>query len=402
MTRIESGAMEPNFGFHYVGDIVGTALSRAKKIIGLRKTEVAIPPDLPMLRVDPVLFEQVLFNLLDNAAKYAPEGSLVRIQAWTDDGWVVLQVMDEGPGIPAEDLERVFDTFYRVRKGDQVTAGTGLGLSISRGFIEAMGGTITAERRADRSGAIFTIRMPIPKETPDPEEFMTNSNVKILIVDDEAPIRKLLRVGLSTQDYNVSEAQSARTAIEQVGITQPDLILLDLGLPDMSGHELLRRWRDEGAELPVVILSSRTDEKGIVEALELGADDYVTKPFGMNELVARIRVALRHRLQQQGERPIFETGGLSVDLVKRIVKVDGKEVKLSPKEYEILRVLVQHAGKALTHRFLLARVWGDTTDVQYLRVYVRQLRQKIERLPDQPQYITTETGVGYRLRETEE
>ena len=169
MTRIESGAMEPNVGLHYVGDIVGTALSRAKKIIGLRKTEVAIPPDLPMLRVDPVLFEQVLFNLLDNAAKYAPEGSLVRIRAWTDDGWVVLQVMDEGPGIPAEDLERVFDTFYRVRKGDQVTAGTGLGLSISRGFIEAMGGTITAERRADRSGAIFTIRMPIPKETPNPE-----------------------------------------------------------------------------------------------------------------------------------------------------------------------------------------------------------------------------------------
>ncbi|UXN58206.1 sensor histidine kinase [Phyllobacterium zundukense] len=170
MTRIESGAMEPNFGLHYTGDIVGTALSRAKKIIGLRKTEVAIPTDLPMLRVDPVLFEQVLFNLLDNASKYAPEGSLVRIQAWADDGWVSLQVMDEGPGVPAEDLERVFDTFYRVSKGDQVTAGTGLGLSISRGFIEAMGGTITAQRRADRSGAIFTIRMPIPKETPELEE----------------------------------------------------------------------------------------------------------------------------------------------------------------------------------------------------------------------------------------
>jgi two-component system, OmpR family, KDP operon response regulator KdpE len=227
---------------------------------------------------------------------------------------------------------------------------------------------------------------------------MTNASVKILVVDDEAPIRKLLRVGLSTQGYNLFEAENGRVAIEQVRITQPDLILLDLGLPDMSGHELLRRWRDEGSELPVVILSSRTDEKGIVEALELGADDYVTKPFGMNELVARIRVALRHRLQQQGERPIFETGGLSVDLVKRIVKVDGKEVKLSPKEYEILRVLVQHAGKALTHRLLLDRVWGDTTDVQYLRVYVRQLRQKIERLPDQPQYIITETGVGYRLR----
>lgn len=230
---------------------------------------------------------------------------------------------------------------------------------------------------------------------------MTNSSVKILVVDDEPPIRKLLRLGLSTQGYNVIEAMNATAAIEQIALMQPDLIVLDLGLPDLSGYELLRRWRDEGSDLPVVILSSRTDEGGIVQALELGADDYITKPFGMNELVARIRVALRHRLQQQGERPIFETGGLSVDLVKRIVKVDGKEVKLSPKEYEILRVLVQHAGKALTHRFLLAQVWGGSTDVQYLRVYVRQLRQKIERLPDQPQYITTETGVGYRLREAE-
>ena len=230
---------------------------------------------------------------------------------------------------------------------------------------------------------------------------MTNSTVKILVVDDESPIRKLLRVGLNSQGYSVFEAANASSAIEQIALIQPDLILLDLGLPDLSGHELLRRWRDEGSDLPVVILSSRTDESGIVQALELGADDYITKPFGMNELVARIRVALRHRLQQQGERPIFETGGLSVDLVKRIVKVDGKEVKLSPKEYEILRVLVQHAGKALTHRFLLAQVWGGSTDVQYLRVYVRQLRQKIERLPDQPQYITTETGVGYRLREVE-
>ena len=184
---------------------------------------------------------------------------------------------------------------------------------------------------------------------------MTNSSVKILVVDDEPPIRKLLRLGLSTQGYNVIEAMNATAAIEQIALAQPDLIVLDLGLPDLSGYELLRRWRDEGSDLPVVILSSRTDEGGIVQALELGADDYITKPFGMNELVARIRVALRHRLQQQGERPIFETGGLSVDLVKRIVKVDGKEVKLSPKEYEILRVLVQHAGKALTHRFLWRR-----------------------------------------------
>ncbi len=230
---------------------------------------------------------------------------------------------------------------------------------------------------------------------------MTNQNVSILVVDDEPPIRKLLRVGLSTQGYAVSEAPNAKAAMELMQTESPDLVLLDLGLPGMSGLELLGKWRNDGLDIPVVILSSRTDEAGIVAALELGADDYVTKPFGMNELAARIRVALRHKFQQQGEKPVFHTGDLTVDLVKRIVKVEGNEVKLSPKEYDILRILVQHAGKVLTHQFLLKQIWGDTTDVQYLRVYVRQLRQKIEKTPDQPRYITTETGVGYRLREVE-
>ncbi|WP_420959847.1 response regulator transcription factor [Brucella sp. IR073] len=221
--------------------------------------------------------------------------------------------------------------------------------------------------------------------------------VKILAVDDEPPIRKLLRVGLSTQGYTVLEAPNAKTAMELMETARPDLILLDLGLPDMPGHDLLLQWRMAGLTVPVVILSSRTDEAGIVRALEMGADDYVTKPFGMNELIARIRVALRHRLQQQGEKPVFQTGDMTVDLVKRIVRVNGREVKLSPKEYDILRTLVQHAGKVLTHRFLLEQVWGGGADVQYLRVYVRQLRQKIEEIPDQPRYILTETGVGYRL-----
>jgi two-component system KDP operon response regulator KdpE len=230
---------------------------------------------------------------------------------------------------------------------------------------------------------------------------MTHGNVSILVVDDEPPIRKLLRVGLGSQGYTVSEAPNARTAIELMQTERPDLVLLDLGLPGMSGLELLGKWRRDGLDIPVVILSSRTDEAGIVAALELGADDYVTKPFGMNELVARIRVALRHKFQQQGEKPVFQTGDLSVDLVKRIVKVEGEAVKLSPKEYDILRILVQYAGKVLTHQFLMKQIWNDNTDVQYLRVYVRQLRQKIEKTPDQPRYIITETGVGYRLREVD-
>ncbi|MBV9635400.1 MAG: response regulator transcription factor, partial [Methylobacteriaceae bacterium] len=207
----------------------------------------------------------------------------------------------------------------------------------------------------------------------------------------------LLRMGLGTQGYEILEAPSGRAALEQLA-QKPDLILLDLGLPDIRGLELLRMIRGRAESVPIVVLSSRGDEAGKVEALDLGADDYVTKPFGMDELLARMRAALRHQLQVHGERPVFRVGDLSVDLVRRIVKVRGAEVKLSPKEYELLRTLVQHAGKVLTHRFLLAELWDELTDAQYLRVYVRQLRQKVEADPERPQYILTETGVGYRLR----
>jgi two-component system, OmpR family, KDP operon response regulator KdpE len=230
---------------------------------------------------------------------------------------------------------------------------------------------------------------------------MSAAPLKILVIDDEPPIRKLLRMGLSTQGYKVLEAPTGKASLEL--LTQnPDLIILDLGLPDIQGHELLRKIRTRNERVPIVVLSSRGDEAGKVQALDFGADDYVTKPFGMDELLARMRAALRHQLQVHGERPIFHTGDLSVDLVRRIVKVGDKEVKLSPKEYELLRVLVQHAGKVLTHKFLLGELWDDLTDAQYLRVYVRQLRQKIEADPERPQYLLTETGIGYRLRAPEQ
>ncbi len=174
--------------------------------------------------------------------------------------------------------------------------------------------------------------------------------------------------------------------------------MLDLSLPDIDGFEVIRRLREAGNAMPIIVLSSRTDEEGKVAALDLGADDFVTKPFGIDELLARIRAALRHRLQQQGERPLFRSGDLAVDLVRRIVTVAGVEVKLSPREYDLLRLLVAHAGKVLTHKFLLREVWGSDTDVQYLRIYIRALRQKIEADPQQPQHILTEQGVGYRLR----
>jgi two-component system KDP operon response regulator KdpE len=221
--------------------------------------------------------------------------------------------------------------------------------------------------------------------------------LKVLVVDDEPPIRKLLRMGLTSQGYQVLEAPNGKTALDLLD-KKPDLVILDLGLPDVDGLELLRMIRHLHDSLPIVVLSSRGDESGKVAALDLGADDYVTKPFGMDELFARMRAALRHQLQAHGDRPVFRVGDLSVDLVRRIVKVGDREVKLSPKEYDLLRLLVQHAGKVLTHRFLLKELWDEPPDTQHLRVYVRQLRQKIEADPERPHYIMTEIGIGYRLR----
>jgi two-component system KDP operon response regulator KdpE len=226
---------------------------------------------------------------------------------------------------------------------------------------------------------------------------MSAAPAKILVIDDEPPIRKLLRMGLASQGYEVLEAPNGRIALELLA-EKPALVILDLGLPDVDGLELLRRIRQAQEGVPIVVLSSRGDEAGKVAALDLGADDYVTKPFGMEELLARMRAALRHQLQVHGERPVFHVGSLSVDLVRRIVRKGETEVRLSPKEYDLLRLLVQHAGKVLTHKFLLRELWDEPTDPQYLRVYVRQLRQKIEADPERPQYVMTEIGIGYRFR----
>jgi two-component system KDP operon response regulator KdpE len=221
---------------------------------------------------------------------------------------------------------------------------------------------------------------------------------RVLVVEDEPPIRRFLRTSLSAQGYQVFEAedgQSAQTVLQRNPI---DVLVLDLGLPGTDGFDIIKQLRESGSALPIIVLSSRTDEAGKVCALDLGADDYVTKPFGMDELLARLRAALRHRLQQQGERPIFRVDDLSVDLVRRVVMVRDQEVKLTPREYDLLRTLIAHAGKVLTHRFLMHEVWGSETDVAYLRIYVRTLRQKLETDPDRPRLILTEQGVGYRLK----
>lgn len=226
---------------------------------------------------------------------------------------------------------------------------------------------------------------------------MTGDAATILIVEDEPPIRRLLRSILTAHEHRALEAATGAEALSALRHHRPDLVLLDLGLPDIDGQALIGQIRAL-SPVPIVVLSSRGDEAAKVAALDSGADDYVTKPFGADELMARLRAALRHRLQQQGAERTFTSGELSVDMVRHLVRRGTDDVKLSPKEYDILEQLAIHAGKVLTHRHLLREVWRDeSVDPQYLRVYVRQLRQKIEADPSSPRHVLTEPGVGYRL-----
>lgn len=221
---------------------------------------------------------------------------------------------------------------------------------------------------------------------------------KILLVDDEPQILRFLRTSLVANDYDVIEASSGSEALRRAAAEAPDAILLDLGLPDMDGKEVIHALR-EGSQIPIIVLTVRAREAEKIEAFDLGADDYVTKPFGTGELLARIRAALRHRTHSTGIASIFRSGTFQVDTVKRLVARDGEAIHLTPKEYDLLKLLVTHAGKVVTHRQLLQGVWGPAhvEDAAYLRVFIGQLRRKMEIDPNSPKLILTEPGVGYRL-----
>ncbi|HKW95881.1 MAG TPA: response regulator [Methylomirabilota bacterium] len=220
----------------------------------------------------------------------------------------------------------------------------------------------------------------------------------VVLIEDEPQIRRFLRATLGSQGYRLHEATSGEDGLIEAGIRQPDVVILDLGLPDMDGLQVIRRLR-EWSKVPIIVLSARGQEGDKVAALDAGADDYVSKPFAVGELQARLRVALRHAAAGESGDPTFTVAGLKVDQVKRQVLVDGTEVHLTPIEYRLLTTLVRHAGRVLSQRHLLKEVWGpaQTEQAHYLRVYMAQLRRKLERDPARPRYLLTEPGVGYRL-----
>jgi two-component system KDP operon response regulator KdpE len=227
-----------------------------------------------------------------------------------------------------------------------------------------------------------------------------SAHCRVLLVDDEAAIARFLKPALEANDYETISVGTMAEAIKRIAADAPDIVLLDLGLPDGDGKDVIRRAR-EWSDVPIIVLSAREREAEKIDSLDLGADDYVNKPFNVGELMARMRAALRHRMQRKAEVPVLRVGDLEIDAVRHRVMRAGTELKLTPKEFELLSFLARHAGRVLTHRQILVAVWGPahTEDTQYLRVYIGQLRQKIEAQPDDPRIILTEPGIGYRIAE---
>jgi len=228
-----------------------------------------------------------------------------------------------------------------------------------------------------------------------------SAKVRALIIDDEGAILRFLKPALEANNYEMTSAGTIADGLKRIAAEAPDVVLLDLGLPDGDGKDVIRRAR-EWSDLPIIVLSARERETEKIEALDLGADDYVNKPFNIGELLARMRTALRHRMQRKSETPVLRVGNLEVDSVRHRATRAGAELKLTPKEFELLSFLARHAGRVVTHKQILTAVWGPahTEDTQYLRVYIGQLRQKVEEHPDDPRFILTEPGIGYLIAES--
>ena len=385
MSRLQTGAVDLTLRPVAVDEVVAGALVGLAD--RLAPVEVDVPETLPPVKADPALLERAFANLVGNAIQWSPNGVGVRVGAGVVGDHVELRVIDRGPGIPPSERERIFLPFQRL--GDQ--ARRRRPRACRRAWL----------RRGDGRGAVGRGHLRgWVDDGRHPPCGVTGCGVtptRVLVVDDEPQIRRALAINLRARGYEVDLAEDGRTALELAARSHPDVVVLDLGLPELDGVEVIRGLRG-WSRVPIVVLSVRDAERDKVAALDAGADDYVTKPFGMDELLARLRAALR-RAAPAEEAATVETPDFVIDLAAKRVVRDGAEIRLTPTEWHLVEVLVRNRGRLVTQRQLLQEVWGPEygEETNYLRVYMAQVRRKLEPEPSQPRYFITEPGMGYRF-----
>ena len=406
MTQIESGSLSVTIEPTDVEKLVDDARRAFIRQGPRNPITVNLEPNLPQIAGDRKRIAQVLNNLLSNASKYSGEVSTIEVSASRDDIYVVFTVQDGGRGVPADQLPNLFKKFSRLsdRGGDQKIAGEGLGLAICKGIVEAHGGRIRAESSGEEQGTriIFTIPCvgdAVREIASDAQVVRSSGGMKILTVDDELQVLRLLRTILDDHGYTTFGTGNPDEMMHLLEVEQPHLVLMDLILPGTSGFELMGRVR-EVSDVPVIFLSANDQEENVVKALDMGADDYIVKPFSSTELIARVEASLRkRRATGTATRQPYRLGELAINYADRTVTISDCRVPLSATEYKLLFELSANGGRVMTHDQILQRVWGSeySGDIQLLRATMRNLRRKLGDDANNPEYIFTEPRVGYRM-----
>lgn len=422
--RLDAGAQTLRLAQVYLPEVLTQLIERWRKNEPRYQFILHLVNEMPVVICDVMRIEQALNHLLRNAVTYAAPGSRVCLQAESGDGEMRISVSDEGIGIGSEHLDRIFDRFYRVASGDE-QKGSGLGLASVRATVEAHGGHIWADSPGPGQGATFYFTLPYTPSSAPPQNpllpttsvpsraqataqsstrplaLKQDRRVRVLLAESDARLTRYLRANLEEQQYRVQVVNHGLQFLRQLDLEEPDIILLSTHLSDMSGVELLQRVRDF-SPLPIMMLCDECDEDERVQMLDFGCDDLMMKPFGMKELLARVRSLLRRQSAPSEQTPtqnIFTTGDLTIDYAQRIVTMQGRAVKLSRTEYKLLTVLAQNAGMVVTHELLLEKVWGPEyhRDVDFTWVYISRLRHKIGEDSRNHKYILSVQGVGYKL-----
>lgn len=408
MSQVEAGVLRLRMGPVEPARLIRSVVREVAERLPDRIVQADIMQPLPMISADADRIEQVLLNLLDNARKFSPAGSIITLAATPQDDVVLFSVRDQGPGIPPAERTRIFDRFFQgMPPAADIERGTGLGLAICKALVEAHGGQIWVDETvSDGARICFSLpRTPLEAERVS-GQMPLNSQIRtaydtahILVVDDEVSLRQMLAGSLRNAGYVVRAVAEGQAALEVLATESPDVVVLDLFLPGQDGFAVLQQIRD-WSDVLVMILTASSEPDNVVRGLQLGADDYLTKPFRMDEFLARIAALLRRRgAEVEAGVPVIQRGPLQIDVARRQVLVDGATVVLTPTEFRLLTYLAQHAGQVLTHAQILQQVWGPAYggESQYLWVHIGRLRQKIEADPRAPRLILTERGVGYQL-----